>query len=146
MSFLGNIESLVTSFASQLPEGTTPQEVASAASDHVQNLDSGELAGHLTQSVGQMDQQHSAGLAQTILGLLANHGASAQNLEEQTGTSAEAAASGDPDAVSSLIDYAKNNPGLLQAATSAFVERNPQALAQFAPGLLSGIMGRFNAH
>jgi hypothetical protein len=143
MGFLSGLSNLVQSLSSQLPEGTTPQDVAAAASEHLQNLDEGELAGHLAQTVGQMAPQQSAGLAQTIIGLLANHGGSARDLEAQTGVSADAAAAGDPGAVQSLIDYAKNNPGLLQAATSAFVERNPDAIAQFAPGLVRGILGRF---
>jgi hypothetical protein len=50
-------------------------------------------------------------------------------------------ASGSPQGVAALIDYAKSNPQVLQQAASAFMQRNPAALQQLAPGLLQGIMG-----
>jgi hypothetical protein len=140
MGFMDNIEKLAGDFAGG---GASPQ--ASAASDHVQNMDSNELAGHLTQSLPNMDQSSLAGLGQQLLATFTSHPASTTDANAATqaaGVSQEAVAAGDPGAVGALIGYAKANPQILQAATSAFMQRNPAALEQFAPGLLQGIMGR----
>jgi hypothetical protein len=141
MSFFDNLAKA----ASQLLGDANPQDVAQAASDHTASLDPSELAGHLQQSLGTMDQSSLTGLGQQLLQTFTNHGAysgDGAQAAEAAGTSADAVASGSPEGISALIDYAKSNPQILQTAVSAFMQRNPQALEQLAPGLLSGIMGR----
>jgi hypothetical protein len=148
MSFLDGLgkmaEGLLAGGANPLA-GVDPQEAAAAASAHVQSLDPSELAGHLTQSVGSMDASSLVGLGQTLLQTFTNHasfpgdGAAAA---QAAGTDAQAVASGAPNAISALINFAKSNPQVLQSAAASFLKNDPNAIGQLAPGLLSGILGR----
>lgn len=143
MSFFDSIGKM----AESLLPGVTPEDASKAAGDHVSQMDPNELAGHLTQSVGSMDQTSLMALGQQLLHTFTNHdaysGDGAQAARE-AGTTQEAVAGGSPDAVASLIAYAKSNPQVLQAAANAFMQKNPGALTQLAPGLLSGIMSRLS--
>ncbi len=141
MSFFDNLSRM----AGDLLGSVSPQQAAQAASDHVSEMDPNELAGHLQSSLGNMDSSQVAALGQRLLETFTAHpsyqGDGAQAAAE-AGTSEAEVASGSPNAVASLIDYARSHPEVLQAASSAFVQRNPEALQQLAPELLSGIMGR----
>ena len=141
MSFMDGMEKM----AGQFLGGASPQQAADAASEHVASTDPNELAGHLQQSLGSMDSSSLAGLGQQLLESFTNHPASTEDAGTATanaGVSQAAVASGEPGAVGALIQYAKNNPQVLQSAASAFMQKNPSAIAQLAPGLLQGIMGR----
>jgi hypothetical protein len=129
-------------FASEAFGGVPPEATAQAASDHISSMDDGQLAGHLQQSVGTMDQSSLVSLGQHLLQTIENRGGDAAQAAQQAGTSQEEAASGSPGAISALFDYAKNNQGMLQEAGQAFVQRNPGAIAQLAPSFLQGIMVR----
>ena len=131
--------------AGQFLGGANPQQAADAASEHVASTDPNELAGHLTQSLGTMDQGSLQGLGQQLLESFTNHPASTEDANAATaaaGVSPAAVASGDQGAIGALLNYAKSNPQVLQSAASAFMQKNPGAIAQLAPGLLQGIMGR----
>jgi hypothetical protein len=139
MSFLDGIGKM----AGELFGNAQPQDVAKAASDHVSQMDPSELAGHLQQSVGTMDQSSLMALGQHLLQQCLGSGTGdAAQVTQSAGTTPAEVSSGSPNAISSLIEYCKSNPGVLQAATTAFAQRNPQALEQMAPGLISGIMSR----
>jgi hypothetical protein len=141
MSFLDGIGKL----AGQFLGGADPQQAADAASEHVASSDPNELAGHLTQSLGTLDPSALQGLGQQLLETFTNHPASTEDANAATasaGVSPADVASGDQGAIGSLIAYAKSNPQVLQSAASAFMQKNPGAIAQLAPGLLQGIMGR----
>jgi hypothetical protein len=139
MGFLENLEGL----AGDLLGGTSPQAVADAAVDHVQNADPNELGDHLTQSLGNLDGGSVVALGQHLLqSFMNNGGGSADDAAAAAGTSADAVASGDQGAVGQLIEYAKSNPQVLQQAAGDFMQGNPGAIAQLAPGLLQGIMSR----
>jgi hypothetical protein len=125
MSFMDNISKTVSSLFG-----------GGASGDVAQNLE-----GHLS----SMDPATLGTFGQQLLNTFTSHtgyqgdGAAAA---AAAGTSAEAVASGAPGAISSLISYAQQNPQVLQACMTAFQERNPQALAQFAPGLLQHLTGK----
>ncbi|GAC1519988.1 MAG: hypothetical protein NVS2B3_16360 [Vulcanimicrobiaceae bacterium] len=141
MSFMDNIGKM----AEGMLGGANPEEAASAASDHVQSMEPGELGDHLTQSLGTMDQPSIAGLGQQLLQSFTNHAGyagDANTATQDAGVSQAAVAAGDPGAVGMLINMAKNNPAVLQSAASSFLGKNPNALTQLAPGLLQGILGR----
>jgi hypothetical protein len=144
MSFFDSLKSM----AGGLLGNATPEDASQAVSAHVGSMEPSELAGHLTQSVSNLDPSSLQGLGQQLLATFTNHpaysGDGAQAAQE-AGTTEEAVASGSPSAISSIIAYAKSNPQVLQAATSAFMERNPAALEQMAPGLVQGIMQRVTA-
>ena len=145
MSFMDEIGKM----AGGLLGGTSPEATASAASDHVANMDSGALGDHLTQSLGTMDKGSLMGLGQQLLSSFTNHPAysgDANSATQDAGVSQADVASGDPGAIGTLIDYAKNNPGILQNAASHFLGNNPNAISSLAPGLLQGIMGKLGGH
>ncbi len=141
MSLFDNLSKM----AGELLGNVSPQEATQAASDHLSEMDPNQLAGHLQSSLGSMDTSQVAALGQRLLETFTAHpsyqGDGAQAAAE-AGTSEAEVASGSPNAVASLVDYARNHPEVLQAATSAFVQRNPEALQQLAPELLSGILSR----
>ena len=106
---------------------------------------SGDAAQNLTQHLGGVDQSTLASFGQQMLSTFTSHDAypgDGAAAAAAAGTSAEAVASGAPNAISSLITYAQSNPQVMQACMTAFQERNPAALAQFAPGLLQHLTGK----
>jgi hypothetical protein len=125
--------------------GATQEQTAVAASAHVQESDPNQLADHLSNSVGNLDQNSLASLGQQLLHAYTNHDNSvgdANAATQEAGVSQAAVASGDPGAVGTLIQFAKMHPEVLKSAASAFMQHNPSAIAGLAPGLLQGIMGR----
>jgi len=142
MSFLEGIEKKAGDLLGD------PQQSADAASDHVQSMDPGELAGHLQQSLGSMDQSTLSSLGQQLLQTFNSHPSSPADGDTATqnaGTDSASVAAGSPDAVAAMIDYAKNNSSVLQGAASSFLQGNPDAIKQLAPGLLGGILDRLKA-
>ncbi len=139
MSFFENIGSL----AEDLLGGASPQQLAEAVAQHVQNADPDELGQHLTESLGTLDGDGVAQLGRHLLQSFTNSsGAGASETAAAAGTTEAAVAAGDGGAVGALIAYAKGNPQVLQEAANAFIQRNPGAIAQLAPGLLQGIASR----
>ncbi len=141
MSFMDD----VSKAAGGMLGGASPQQAADAASDTVQNTDSGELAGHLTQSLGNMDGGTLSSLGGELLQSFTNHAGfsgDANSAAQAAGVSQDAVASGDPGAIGTLMQFAKGHPGVLQAAAGAFLQKNPGAISSLAPGLLQGVMGR----
>jgi hypothetical protein len=142
MSFFDSI----TKIAGSLLADKSPQEVAGALSDHVSSMDPSELSGHMQQSVEAMDPQHRQQLGQQLLQTFTDHPASQDDgpsAAEQAGTNAQEVQQGSPGGLRALIAYAQANPQVLQTAVSAFVERNPGALAQLSPGLLQQFASKF---
>ncbi len=137
MSFLNNIGGLLAQFS-----GAPPGQVQAAAADHVDSMDSGELAGHLAQSAQNMNSGTLGQLASSLLGALANHGHDEARVQD-AGVSPADAQAGDTDAVTALIAHAQQNPAALKEAAVDFLKNNPQAVEQFAPDFLKGILSRF---
>lgn len=127
--------------AQKLLASTPPGDVANAAGDHVQSLDSGELVDHLLASVPNLPDGARGTLAQTILGVLGRNGTSEAAVAD-AGVPTDAAKSGDADAVGAVIEHAGTNPDALKAAAVQFIRQNPQLVQQLAPGFLQGIVGR----
>jgi type IV secretory pathway TrbL component len=141
MSFLDGLSKL----AGNLFGGASQEQVGQAASDHIASLDPNALAGHLKDSLGTMDQSSIAALGRQLLSAFNNHTmspADADAASNAAGTSAEEVASGNPNAVSALIDYTKEHPELLSTASQAFTSGNYAALQQMAPGFISEITSR----
>jgi hypothetical protein len=146
VSFLNNLENLADQFLGN--SDTTRQQTADAASAHVASMDPSALADHLTQSLGTLDQGSIANLGSQLLQTFANHPASttdAAGAAQAAGVSQDAVAAGEPGAVAQLIAYAKSNPQVLQSAASDFMQGNPGAITQLAPGLFQGILARIES-
>lgn len=139
MSFLNNIGGLLGQFS-----GAAPAQVQAAAAEHVDAMDSTELAGHLSDGAQNMNGGTLAQLATSLLGALVNHGHDEAALQD-SGVSADAARAGDSNAVTALIAHAQQNPAALKDAALDFIKKNPQAVEQFAPDFLKGIIAKFGA-
>jgi hypothetical protein len=137
MSFFNNIGGLIAQFG-----GASQEQVASAAADHVDSMDGGELADHLSTGAQNMDSGQLGQLATSILGAVSNHGHDEAAVGD-AGVSTDAATSGDSDAVMGLIQHAQQNPAALKDAAVDFIKNNPGAVEQFAPDFLKGIIAKF---
>jgi hypothetical protein len=138
MSFLNNIAGLLSQFS-----GAAPEQVQSAAADHVGGMDAGQLAGHLTDGAQNMNGGQLMQLASSLLGALGNHGHDETKLQD-AGISTDDAQAGDQDAVTALISHAQQNPAALKDAAIDFIRNNPQAVQQFAPDFLKGILSKID--
>lgn len=137
MSFLNNIGGLLSQFSA-----APPAQVQAAAADHVDSMDAGELAGHLSQSAQNFNPGQLAQLATTLLGALSDHGHDEAAVQD-SGVPTAAAQAGNTDAVTALIAHARQNPAALKDAAVAFIKNNPAAVQQFAPDFLKGIISKF---
>jgi hypothetical protein len=140
MSFMDEIGKLAEGFLG----GATPQQAADAAADHVQSADPSATADHLTQSLGNFDPATLSNLGQQLLSSYTNHQSypGDANSAQEAGVSQDAVAAGEPGALATMLQFAKNHPEVLQNAASAFMQKNPAAISQLVPGLLQGIMGK----
>jgi hypothetical protein len=139
MSFLNNLGGLLSAFS-----GAQPEQVQAAAADHVQGMDAGQLADHLTDSAQNMNSGQLGALATSLLGALGNHGQD-QSAVQDAGVSTADAQAGDGNAVTALIEHAQQNPAALKDAALDFIKNNPGAVQQFAPDFLKGILSKFGA-
>ncbi len=139
MSFLNNLN--VGGLIAQL-SGARPGDVADAAADHIGEMDSDELAGHLTTGAQAFDRGTLGSLASSILGALSTYGHDERSVQD-AGVATDAAQNGDGGAVGDLIAHAQQNPAALKDAALDFIKNNPQAVEQFAPDFLKGIIAKF---
>jgi hypothetical protein len=137
MSFLNNLGGLLSQFTNASPEA-----VQSAAADHLDSMDTGQLAGHLSDGAQNMNAGQLGALATSLLGALSNHGHDESQIQD-AGVSTADAQAGDGDAVTQLIAHAQQNPAALKDAAIDFIKNNPQAVEQFAPDFLKGIISKF---
>jgi hypothetical protein len=137
VSFLNNLGGLLSQFS-----GAAPEQVQSAAADHVAGMDAGQLAGHLADSAQNLNSGQLGQLATSLLGALSNHGHNEAAIAD-AGVSTTAAQAGDQSSVIGLITHAQQNPAALKDAALDFIKNNPQAVQQFAPDFLKGILGKF---
>ncbi|HEY0798571.1 MAG TPA: hypothetical protein VGD50_05445 [Candidatus Baltobacteraceae bacterium] len=116
MSFFDSVESV----AGELLQGAQAQ---TAAAPDTATAGSGQAA---TPNVATMDQGSLVALGTQLLATFTSHGAynsDGAQAAQEAGTSADAVASGSPDAISTLMTYAKAHPQILQSALSAFGAR-----------------------
>ena len=139
MSFLDNLGGLIKQFS-----GAAPGDIGAAAADHVGGMDSGELAAHLLGSAQNMNGGQLGALATSLLGALNNHGQDTGAVQD-AGVATGAAQSGDGNAVADLIAHAQQNPAALKDAAIDFLKNHPQAVEQFTPDFLKGIVSRFTS-
>lgn len=137
MSFFDNLGGLISQFS-----GAPKEQVESAAADHVGNMESGELAGHLAAGAQNMDSGTLGSLAQSLLGALGNHGHDESQVQD-AGVATGDAQAGDQNAVTALISHAQQNPAALKDAAIDFIKNNPQAVQQFAPDFVKGLIAKF---
>jgi hypothetical protein len=133
MSFYDNVASRVSHW---FGGDVTVEDAVKAAAAHVCQMDGNELADHLQQSLPTLDGSARAALAAHLTNAL----------PELAGGESGAAAkeSGSPEALSSLIEQARNNPSQLRDAVSDFIRATPEAVTKLSPGLVDGIKSRLD--
>jgi hypothetical protein len=107
----------------------------------VEGMDADQLADHLKNSIPNMDSASLGGLAQSVMTALSAHGHDESTIND-SGVNTAAAQSGDAGSVMDLISHAQQNPGALKDAAMNFIRDNPQAVQQFTPDFLKGIVGK----
>ena len=139
MSFMDNLSKLAGHL---FGEGEhDPQAVADRVKEDVGSWDSADLGDHFQQSIGSMDRGTLATLGQHIMSAFEQHGADASAAAASAGVDPQDIAAGDPAALSSIVDMAKNNPDVFRDAASNFLS-NPGSIGQMAPGFVSEIVSR----
>lgn len=101
------------------------------------NADPSQVADHLAANTDSLDRSSLMGLGQQLLQTFGSHEAYSgdeQQAAAEAGTTPDAVASGSPEGVSSLLNYAKGHPQILSAAVAAFEQRNPGVLMQAIQG------------
>lgn len=119
-------------------------EVVEAAEKFISKMDENDLATAIEQSEQTMSADGRSLLVEAIFDAFRQRGESSEDAAEGAGTSLEAIARGDGDAVRALLAYARGNPGLLKEAAIGFVEERPQLAAELPPALTSGIAAKLN--
>ena len=127
--------------AEKMLGNASPGDVQDAAQDHVGSLGAGDLVNHLIGMVPNLPDSARSELASTVLGALGQNGKS-EDAVADAGVPTEDAKSGDPQAVTQLLQHAASDPASLKDAAVSYITNNPQLIAQYAPKLLQGILGR----
>jgi len=124
----------------------TVEDAVKAARTHVREMDEGELADQLEQSVSSLDQPSRAALGLHILKCLEGCGSPDLGADPAAtaGTTNDAVGNGSPQALSALIETARKVPGVLRDSVANFIDATPGAVTQLAPGLMSGIKSRLD--
>lgn len=117
-------------------------EVIEAAEKFISKMDERDLAQAIEHSASMMSADGRTLLVEAIFDAFRARGESSQDAAEGAGASLEAINQGEQRGLSSLIAYARANPGLLKEATTALIEQQPQVLSQLAPELSNGIAQR----
>lgn len=119
-----------------------PAEVIDAAEKCISKMDEADVA----RAVGQSEQTMSAGgrtlLIEAMFDAFRARGESSDDVAEGAGTSVDALRAGNSAAVSALMEYARQNPGLFKEAAIVLIERNPAIVSELAPELSGGIAAR----
>jgi hypothetical protein len=130
--------------AEKLLGGASAGDLQDAAQEHVGGLDSREIVNHLLGMVPNLPDDARAELAQTVLGALGQNGTD-ESAVQDAGVATDDAKAGDPDALNALLQHAAGDPASLKDAAVSYITNNPQLLAQYAPKLMQGILGRLGA-
>jgi hypothetical protein len=130
--------------AEKMLGSASPSDVQDAAADHVGGLGAGELVEHLIGMVPNLPDGARSELANTVLGALGQNGKS-EDAVQDAGVPTDDAKDGDPEALTQLLQHAASDPSSLKDAAVTYITGNPQLIAQYAPKLLQGILGRLGS-
>jgi hypothetical protein len=117
-------------------------EVIDAAEKFISKMDERDLARAIEQSERTMSSIVRSQLVESIFDAFRARGESSEDAAEGAGISLEAISNGNSEAVRSLLDYARTNPGLLKEAATMLIESYPESISQLSPELANGIAQR----
>lgn len=119
-------------------------QVVDAAEKFINKMEERDLAFAIEQSERTLTPGGRVLLVEAIFDAFRARGESSEDAAEGAGTSIDAIARGDRDAMQALIQYARTNTGLLKEAATALIEREPRVVSQLAPQLADGIAERLS--
>lgn len=127
--------------AEQMLGKASPGDVQDAAEQHVGSLPTGDIVNHLLGMIPNLPDSARSELAGTVLGALGQHGTS-EDAVQAAGVPTDDAKNGDEAALAQLVQHAAIDPSSLKSAAISYITNNPQLIAQYAPKLLQGVLGR----
>jgi hypothetical protein len=105
--------------------GNVPAEtIVDAVEKHVAKMDEGELASLLEDAVVTMPGAARAALVSSIFDAFRDRGESSEDAAEGANASLADLESGDGRAVAALLNYARENTGVLKEAMTLFAEEH----------------------
>lgn len=109
--------------------GNVPAEsIVDAVEKHVAKMDEGELASLLGGAVVAMPDAARAALVSSIFDAFRDRGESSEDAAEGANTSLADLESGDGRAVGALLNYARENTGVLKEAMTFFAEEHAEQI------------------
>jgi len=105
--------------------GNVPAEsIVDAVEKHVAKMDDGELASLLVDAVATMPDAARSALVSAIFDAFRDRGESSEDAAEGANASLADLESGDVRAVAALLNYARQNTGVLKEAMTLFAEEH----------------------
>ncbi len=123
--------------------GNVPAEsIVDAVDKHVAKMDEGELASLLSDAVATMPDAARVALVSSIFDIFRDRGESSEDAAEGANASLDDIHSGDGRALAALLNYARENAGLLKEAMTLFAEEHTSQLSTLPRPFIDAIAQR----
>ena len=123
--------------------GNVPAEsIVDAVEKHVAKMDEGELVSLLSDAVSTMPAPARGALVSSIFDAFRDRGESSEDAAEGANASLEDIQSGDGRALAALLNYARENAGLLKEALTLFAEEHTAQLVTLPRPFVDAIAER----
>jgi hypothetical protein len=123
--------------------GNVPAEsIVDAVEKHVAKMDEGELASLLSDAISTMPDAARAALVSSIFDAFRDRGESSEDAAEGSNATLADLESGDRRALAALLDYARENTGVLKEAMTCFAEEHTTQLDAFPSSFVDAIAQR----
>lgn len=123
--------------------GNVPAEsIVDAVEKHVAKMDEGELASLLGDAVSSMPASARAALVSSIFDAFRDRGESSEDAAEGASASLADLESGDGRALAALLNYARENTGVLKEAMTLFAEEHTAQIDALPRSFVDAIAAR----
>ena len=123
--------------------GNVPAEtLVDAVEKHVAKMDETELASVLRGGIASMNDNARSAFVSSIFDAFRDRGESSEDAAEGANAPLAALESGDQKALAALLDYAKENTGVLKEAMTIYAEQHTDHINSLPRPLLDAIAAR----
>ena len=123
--------------------GNVPADVLVGAVEKlVSRMDEADLANVFSRDLSTMPVDAFVAFMEATFDAFRDRGESSEDAVEGAGTTLEGIESRDDGAIVAFMEYARANPGLLQEATTLFVEQHPDFVTALPAALRAAIEER----
>ena len=123
--------------------GNVPAEsIVDAVEKHVAKMDEGELASLLSGAVSTMPDAARTALVSSIFDAFRDRGESSEDAAEGSNTALADLESGDRSALAALLNYARENTGVIKEAITLFAEEHTAQLNALPRSFVDAIAQR----